>query len=178
MNLTKIFETQAALDAHINAKHPVQDGENRLSKKILALMVELAECANEWRKFKFWSTDQEPRDYCMQCHYSGTPHTCKNPLLEEYVDCLHFIVSIGLELEVNHEELFIPIFPEPNGIDLFISVMYEVAELDLKRTETLYKYTFSRFMDLGAFLGFTTEQIEEAYYSKNEINHERQESNY
>lgn len=39
MNLQKLFEAQAVLDADIEKHHPVQDGEDRLSKKILALLV-------------------------------------------------------------------------------------------------------------------------------------------
>ena len=50
MNLEKLFETQQALEEHINAQHPLQEGEDRLSEKILALQVELGECANEWKK--------------------------------------------------------------------------------------------------------------------------------
>lgn len=178
MDFRKIFETQAELDLHINDKHPVQENEDRITKKILSLLVELGECANEWRRFKFWSTDQEPRDYCMQCRYSNSPHECKNPMLEEYVDCLHFIVSIGLELKVDPDNLFIPIFAEENGIDSFISVMHEVANIDLLRAKTQYEFTFSRFMELGCILGLTTEEIEKAYYSKNKINHVRQDNNY
>ncbi|MEK4091705.1 dUTP diphosphatase [Viridibacillus sp. FSL H8-0110] len=48
MNLTKLFEAQRELDLYIDQQHPVQPGEDRLSKKILALLVELGECANEW----------------------------------------------------------------------------------------------------------------------------------
>lgn len=200
MNITKIFETQRALDAHINAKHPVYEGENRLSKKVLALLVELSECANEWRKFKFWSNDQEPRNKSVACHNckgkgkfatdlwnskhepclhcEGTGLQQKNPLLEEYVDCLHLIVSIGIELNINPNELFVSTAKQDDDIDLFISLYHDISQLDLKCKGTHYKYTFVRFSELGACLGFTKFEIESAYYSKNKTNHERQESNY
>ncbi|MBM7607553.1 dimeric dUTPase (all-alpha-NTP-PPase superfamily) [Lysinibacillus composti] len=87
MNLTKLFEIQAGLDYHITKEHPEQNDENRLSKKVLALQVELGECANEWRGFKFWSNDQVARE---------------NLLLEEYVDCLHFLLSIGNTLNFRY----------------------------------------------------------------------------
>jgi len=61
MNLQNLFELQKQLDEHIEKKHPRKEGEDRLSKKILALQVELGELSNEWRGFKFWSNDQEPR---------------------------------------------------------------------------------------------------------------------
>lgn len=40
------------------------------------------------------------------------------------------------------------------------------------------KYTFVRFLELGLELGFTFAQIENAYYAKNRINHERQDNGY
>lgn len=58
MNLQNLFELQKQLDEHIYEDHPVQDGEDRLAKKILALQVELGELANEWRGFKFWSNNR------------------------------------------------------------------------------------------------------------------------
>ncbi|MEG0381369.1 MAG: dUTP diphosphatase [Kurthia sp.] len=183
MNITKIFETQRTLDAHINENHPVQEGEDRFSKKVLALLTELSECENEWRGFKFWSNNQEPRVKtksicgCLMCEHHSIPNN-KNPLLEEYVDCLHFIVSIGIDLNVNHEDLFVPSVTQENAVDIFISLHYEFAQIDLLRNVTHYIYSFAVFMELGICLGFSNEQIETAYYSKNKINHARQENNY
>src|SRR5690606_9793852 len=150
MNLSKLFEIQRNLDDHIEREHPRQPGEERLAKKILALQVELGELANEWRGFKFWSKDQEPRikDYkqtkCKWCNGSGDDGTgvcpdCKssgdvykeyNPLLEEYVDCLHFILSIGLEIGVCPDELDEePIFCA-DVIEQFIDLFYDVSRLE------------------------------------------------
>src|SRR5690554_5668076 len=124
MRLKKLFDIQRKLDERIVEKHGLQ-GEDLLDKKILALQVELGELANEWRVFKFWSDDQEPRttSKCRKClgegkgyffgrRWTGNKETCitcggtginenENPLLEEYVDCLHFILSIGLERKVD-----------------------------------------------------------------------------
>src|SRR5690606_12185173 len=126
MNLAKLFEMQKELDDRILAEHPIQEGEVRLAKKILALLVELGELANEARFFKFWSHDQEPRtevkipcrfcgghgegyfaghkwtgkkEKCISCNGTGI-EGLKNPLLEEYVDGLHFLFSIGLDENV------------------------------------------------------------------------------
>lgn len=180
MDIKKIFETQEQLDAHIIKNHPVQPGEDRVSKKVLALLTELSECAQEWRQFKFWSNDQAPRNYCMKCRITETPHECKNPLLEEYVDCLHFIISIGIELNINADDLlFPPSAPKDNVQDLFISLHQDIAHIDLSRKKNHhYQYTFIRFMELGMQLGFTLTQIEDAYYAKNQINHERQDNGY
>ncbi|MFC7364514.1 MULTISPECIES: dUTP diphosphatase [Bhargavaea] len=60
MNLTKLFEAQKALDERITKEKGLH-GQDLLHKKILAFNAELMECANEWRGFKYWSEDQEPR---------------------------------------------------------------------------------------------------------------------
>ena len=204
MNITKLFEAQAKLDARILEQHPIKDGEDRLANKILALQVELGELANEWRGFKFWSTNNKPRttlvceicrgagDYfytfenaeiktnkvpCMLCKGTGT-QTGINPLKEEFVDCLHFIISIGLELGVQPKELLIAPSTENISSEMFLSIMNDVLTLDLRRTESHYQYTFARITELGLALGFTPNDIEQAYYSKNKINHQRQENNY
>src|SRR6185312_3767022 len=91
MNLIKLFETQSKLDARIVEEKSLQ-GRDMLPEKILALLVELGELANEWRGFKFWSNKQSP------AIRPSNPIEHGNPMLEEYVDCLHFILSIGLEL--------------------------------------------------------------------------------
>lgn len=66
MNLQKLFQMQKELDEHIDKEHPPKPGEDRLEKKILALQVELGECANKWRGFKYWSHDQKPITKAME----------------------------------------------------------------------------------------------------------------
>lgn len=71
MNLTKLFEMQRELDARI-VKEKGLEGKDLLPQKILALQVELGECANEWRGFKFWSNRQTPKLYPLEeCSYCG-----------------------------------------------------------------------------------------------------------
>lgn len=187
MNLQKLFDMQAKLDADITAHHPVQEGENRLEKKVLALLVELGECANEWRGFKFWSNDQEPRNYCKKCAMTETQHECKNPLLEEYVDCLHFILSIGNDVygELAAEQIteilvYAKIMDEflDAGVTFIVlnSYLIDLIQKEFKYQD--YKDFITIFLNLGLLLGFTWEQIEQAYYDKNKVNFERQEQGY
>lgn len=221
MNLTKLFKTQAALDEHIMQEHPELRGKNNLDWKLLALQVELGECANEWRGFKKWSKDQEPRVYvpnpkdpCEKCNGKGYFDThkrlkdwifCKNcdgcgchfynPLLEEYVDCLHFILSIGLEIEctpgICGEALTVP---NSDITNQFLRLMEEAfkiqhnlrfkdmhkdkSALALNTAFSNYLRMLGIFRGLGEMLGFTWEQVEEAYYAKNKVNHERQNAGY
>ena len=81
MNLQNLFVMQEKLDNHIMEEHNLY-GKTLFSEKLLALQVEIAELANETRCFKFWS-NKGP--------------SSKETILEEYVDCLHFILTIGLE---------------------------------------------------------------------------------
>ncbi|CDQ39527.1 dUTP diphosphatase [Virgibacillus salexigens] len=184
MNLNKLFEIQKELDTKIVNEHSLQD-QDLLPKKILALQVELGELANEWRGFKFWSKDQEPRNF-------WTPRLpeADSPLLEEYVDCLHFILSIGLELGytsvlVNKQiKLHLSLsvgYEEVNNITIskqFSDVFYSISELEDTQGLDEYVTTFAEFISLGEMLGFSTEQIEQAYLDKNKVNHERQANGY
>jgi len=169
LNLAKLFEMQRQLDERIEREHPRQEGEDRLAKKILALLVELGELANEARFFKYWSHDQKPRivvrewklyedtikEYGDSTHrrYEGVVRpVLRQPLLEEYVDCLHFILSIGTDLY--------------NGL-------YHDGNFKFD-----YEFLLLQFIHLGEMLGFTWSEIEQAYLEKNQVNHRRQDSNY
>jgi len=221
MNLTKLFETQAALDEHIMQEHPELRGQNNLDWKLLALQVELGECANEWRGFKKWSKDQEPRTKlytwingigkCVESkndprmvagNLELNAFRIKNPLLEEYVDCLHFILSIGLEdftyshlgetftvpvrLELTND--FGGVIKHHNVTTQFVYLFNQIGHLSdcvlecefayADEAVGQYKQTWQMFVGLGEMLGFTWEQVEEAYYAKNKVNHARQESGY
>ena len=212
MSISKLFEVQRKLDERI-AREKGLEGQNLLDKKILALQVELGELANEWRGFKYWSNDQEPRttakcetcdglgndiyftgsydngnlqecsEPCEYCDGTGDDDS-KNPLLEEYVDCLHFILSIGLELgytfstvakwrSSNVNEQF-------NDIFHAIATLYESIKADWEDEERqdCFSELAKGFLGLGGMLGFTPEQIESAYYEKNAENHRRQEVGY
>lgn len=212
MNLNELFRIQRELDEAIVKKKGLE-GKNLLQERILALQVELGECANEWRGFKFWSKDQEPRtsaeilcrtcagtgydrydlpngrfDYdtpCPTCY--GTRKEIRNLLLEEYVDCLHFILSIGLELNMPIVNIWIDSdYTEEDTTATFnklfscISEIVETADygehVDLVE---IYEITFNLFVGLGEkLLGFSWDEIEAAYLVKNEVNHARQETGY
>lgn len=189
MNLQNLFELQKQLDEHIEQEHPLKEGENRFAKKILALQVELGELANCWRGFKFWSNDQKPRTKtpiyqdCKTCNGVGyhthkneiTTEDCmdcegegqfivgyKNPLLEEYVDCLHFILSVGLEL--GFEKQTAHSFKNGNSIlGQFHSIYSELSSLYYHRQMYNYQRTLNLIIGLGELLGFTWEQVEQAY---------------
>ncbi|OQP07578.1 MULTISPECIES: dUTP diphosphatase [Geobacillus] len=180
MKLQKLFEAQRELDEHIDKIHPRE--KTRLEEKILALQTELGEIANEWRQFKFWSNDREPRT---------------ERLLEEYVDGLHFVLSIGLEeserygqsvpIRLGLPNELTPICYETT-IQQFNYLFFEIGRLYDSVTlhevtadtevEEAYENIVRMFIGLGEKLGFTEKEIVEAYMRKNMINHERQKNGY
>ena len=186
MNLNELFEIQAELDNRIVEEHNLQ-GVDLLDKKILALQVELGELANEWRGYKFWSKDQEARTEvtdrntdCGECFYNNVG---KNPLLEEYVDCLHFYLSIGNDLIINTKYEFAPSYVSRvitllGLINRYTSEMWWEHHDKTGNAFIKWLFGFQHFLRLGEVLGFAWEEIEEAYLEKNKINHERQANGY
>ncbi|MED0758757.1 dUTP diphosphatase [Aneurinibacillus thermoaerophilus] len=188
MDLAKLFQLQRQLDEHIEREHPRQEGEDRLAKKILALLVELGELANEARFFKYWSNDQEPRIGIPSVHYDEklghdvVEYVGPNPLLEEYADGLHFVLSIGVELKL-YEYTNVDSIRSTNLIEQFMSIIYWLHQLHWSiefKGNCIYEYNVlcAYFFGLGEMLGFSWQEIEEAYMQKNAENHSRQERGY
>jgi len=175
INLAELFETQKLLDNRIVDEHNLH-GQDLLPQKILALQVELGELANEWRGFKFWSKDQEPRT--KEVLEWGNPQKYKNPLLEEFSDCLHFILSIGNDLELNIELYTILPIEHKTILDQFSRTYYVISDLEHDPSQEELIAVLQYFLGLGEMLGFTPEQIEQSYYQKNAINHTRQDNSY
>ena len=178
MNLTKLFDAQRVLANRIVEEHPELKGQDNLPWKILAFQVEVGELANEWRGFKMWSHDRKPRtkNGCFVVVDGKVKE--QNPLLEEYVDCLHFLLDIGLEMK--YEKLVKTINPIKNDniINQFIFINTKAGTLLTYRALSNYIHILQNLIGLGEMLGFTWEEIEAAYFEKNKINHERQQNKY
>lgn len=209
MDFEKLFKAQKELDSRIEKGKSLTWTE-KITYKFLALRVELGELANEWRGFKYWSENRNPRTKCPECkgtgycHYFGFADPLQpcdycngypekvNPLLEEYVDCLHFILGIGNDLEFNNPFRPGTIIPAETAVAfnslfrIISTLQYSVERSRDYGVDSVYRYAaFSdyetllfTFIELGKQLGFNWKQVEEAYYIKNEINHERQSNGY
>jgi dimeric dUTPase (all-alpha-NTP-PPase superfamily) len=162
LNMAELFETQRKLDKRIVETHHLEE-KSFVSEKILALLVELGELANETRCFKFWSL-KGPSD--------------RPVILEEYVDGLHFILSIGIDFNYETVELK-PYSSETLTLtNRFLTVFSKIDTFNHDQTVQNYKDVFESFLLLGYQLGFSNEDIVQAYARKNVINHERQEQGY
>jgi dimeric dUTPase (all-alpha-NTP-PPase superfamily) len=163
VDLQRLYSMQKMLDERIETQHGLQD-ENLVEKKMLALFVEIGELANETRCFKFWSLK---------------PPAPLEKVLEEYVDGLHFILSLGIELNFGDDVDKMKKETENYSlVEQFLRVFQAVNEFQQTKSLEAYKHLFTNYLQLGEHLGFTNEQIEQAYIKKNEVNHERQNQNY
>ncbi|KAA0941596.1 dUTPase [Sporosarcina sp. ANT_H38] len=128
---------------------------------------------------------------CEDCDGTGKLGET-NPILEEFVDCIHFFISIAIELKINPADFIVDDdYTQPTATQTFNRVFSTASSLDVLMDpetaasisledlqETLHE-AFSCFIGLGEkFLGFTWDQVEAAYYAKNEINHVRQAEGY
>ncbi|MEV2911136.1 dUTP diphosphatase, partial [Paenibacillus larvae] len=113
MNIEKMFEMQKELDMRIIKEHGLE-GQDLLPNTVLALQVEIAELANEWRGFKHWSNNREPGN-----------------TLEEYVDCLHLFLSIARQLNLPEDDFCITDEVERSGTTvLFIELLKNVGMIN------------------------------------------------
>ena len=161
MEIIELYNIQKELDKKIMTEHQLE-GRNVVPEKILALQVELGELANETRCFKYWSK-KGPSEGKV--------------ILEEYVDCLHFILSIGLEKQYTDVEIEFN-RDEETSTRLFIKVFGDISNLYDNPSKENYLILWKNFILLGNTLGFTWEEVISAYLKKNEINHQRQLQGY
>ncbi|WLR46066.1 dUTP diphosphatase [Halobacillus litoralis] len=160
MNWERLYEMQRKLDQYIEEQHEIKEGQ-KIEEKVLALLVELGELANETRCFKFWST-KGPSE--------------KSVILEEYVDGVHFLLSLGLDLGYRHSST--SLVESDSQTAAFLSVYSSIEDLRLKQNESSYVKAFYDYLVLGLALGITEKELIEAYERKNAINFERQDEGY
>ncbi|MBW4838620.1 MAG: dUTP diphosphatase [Paenibacillaceae bacterium] len=192
LTLEQMYEMQKELDAKIIREKGLE-GQDLLPNTVLALQVEICELANEWRGFKHWSNDREPRYEKKTIAFAnpgGPFEHVTYPLLEEYVDCLHFFLSIAQQLNLEAEDLYLPddvlenqtnlVFTELlNNVGLINAKYFLINPHEAGDQVRCFQQALYIFYLLGEQrLGFTFNQIAEAYAAKNAVNHERQVNGY
>ncbi|ENH96710.1 hypothetical protein J416_09439 [Gracilibacillus halophilus YIM-C55.5] len=170
MNIHQLMDAQQELDRHIEKEQGI-NGKDYQDEKILALQVEVGELANEWRGFKFWSRDREPRTKKMD-ELKGY----KNPLLEEYADGLSFILSIGNDLKIRPKT--INYIHEKSITKQFNRLFTKIGDFYEFETRGNYYSILRLYLALGEMLGYSLMDIEKAYLEKNKTNHYRQDTGY
>lgn len=160
-NFHNFFLLQKELDSEIASTHNVTY-ETTFNKRVLALLVELGEFANETRAFKYWSFK------------APSP---KEIILDEYADALHFFLSLGLAIGI--EDFSYSLSDKKDDLSNHILEVYEeVITFNNKRDKDSYFKAFSSFLSLLPSLGYDFKDMEEAYNQKMAINHQRVENHY
>lgn len=163
MDFQKLFIMQKGLDEHIETKHELLE-ENLFERKVLALLVELGELANETRCFKFWSIK---------------PSSPQEIVLEEYVDGVHFILSLGIECGFEQElDYSASVKNKESLTEQFLFEFELISRFRASKSLEDYIQLFQAYIHLGELLGFNSRDIEKAYIDKNEVNYERQKQGY
>lgn len=159
--LKELLEMQKALDDAFMKSNGLVYDEQIADNMRVALIVEVGELMNEFpTKFKHWKK---------------TAIDNREKGLIEFVDCLHFVLSLFnyekpafstcLEYDRNNEL--------KNGNDSLYENLSLITSVDYQ-SETKILYLF----ELGNYLGFTWEEIYQAYKAKNEVNYERIKNGY
>lgn len=154
MDLKKLFKIQKEFNDTIVFEHNLEK-EDLKNKTFLALLSELGELSRQTRCFSYWSDETELN---------------KAKILDEYVDCLHFILTLGLDngykkVNINHKEDI-----SVDLSQLFINLYVGINELVICASLDSYEELFQDFIALGKRLGFTKEEIFEGYINKNREN--------
>ena len=160
MNLNSLFEKQKKLDEYIYEKNNVT-AKKVFEKKIVALLVELGELANELQFFKYWKE-----------HINIDSQRA----IEEYIDVIHFAIGLAVDLGIDeHEYIETP----PQDLNkLFIGITNLATIISISKNKEHVKSLINYVIALGYQLGLTEETVLAAYDKKNAVNYERQEEGY
>ncbi|VEU62835.1 dUTP diphosphatase [Mycoplasmopsis bovirhinis] len=166
MNLIQLFEMQKKLDEKIEKKHesisPNFSKKEITLQRTLALMVEASEFINEVQSFKYWKQNK---------------NISKTKVLEEFVDLLHFFISLSYQNDVPHT--LNPKINEYNDINLqFKELFINISEILKQPNKENIQISFEIALGCFEMLGYNYNELFEAYFFKNQKNYKRLYSNY
>lgn len=161
MDFKKLFRLQKDLDMQIIEEHNLKD-EALLPQKSLGLQVQVGKLADETRCFKYWSNKSPAK---------------RDIVLEEYVHCLHFILSIGIDNKFDDINPTLTKY-NYNITEQFLDLYIDINDFVICPSLDHYITLFEDFLSLGKNLGFSGLEIENVYIHKNQFNHERISSNF
>ncbi len=159
--LKDLFLAQKELDLTIAKNHNITYQTTR-NKRIMALLVEIGELANTTRCFKFWSN-------------KGMEE--KDVVLDEFADGLHFFLSLGLDIHTSLD-VYEVVNPHRELTEQFLKVYNNINDFYNNPIDSSFINAFSSFLSLLPLLGYTWEDLKQAYYKKLDTNFVRQQTNY
>lgn len=178
--LVDLFEKQNKLDTYI--KETKVDREFNVNDIVNAFLIEAGEFLNEVRAFKYWSNKEMEYEKAY----------------EEFVDGLHFILSIGNHFwglekmaiisstlenrleNIEQGELNLYIDKKCDYKDRFVTRSIQLFTSSAYLNGTLEEYMdyVVSFIRLGFNVGMDIEMMIEEYNKKHETNYIRQRNGY
>jgi len=156
--LQMLYAKQAELENFIADKHGIAI-HDYLNEQQLAILVELAESANEWKGFKYWKLNK---------------NVDREKLLEETVDVLHLILARGIVL--GWQVATVKAYKTTSITMQYKSLIQKIATDE--ESQKTYALAFNMYIGLVEMLGFTWLEVEEAYAKKHQENIDRQNNDY
>ncbi|MPQ43403.1 dUTP diphosphatase [Clostridium tarantellae] len=151
MDLDKFFFHQEQLNKQLLIDKSLNNYKVT-ARKHLALQVRLSELANETKCFVYWNQNDIK--------------ISKQIVLEKYIECLSHILTIGIDKNYN---LCYSIKIKPNDYclsDQFLNLLIDINDLIISPSVDHYNTLFEDFLSLGITLGFSTNKLEEIFFSK------------
>ena len=145
----------------MNNKHGV-NYETTHKKRLLALIIEIGELANETRCFKYWSIKQTGE---------------KEKVLEEYIDCLFMTLYFSNITGISLDEEF-PSSLNGDIIDTFLSLNKFASSISVVPKKEEVKKILVELDHLAKLLNFTIEDLERVTKIKTKIIESRFNSEY
>ena len=194
MNFKKLQAMQAKLDDAILADKAPMTAEERFNKTLVALSVEIAEVANTVEHFKFWKDnkgkidrgrfsvihifqEEELVDVEYMEDSTGIQYHAweahRLTLIEEFSDCLHFLLSLANQCEDEIDVNLNWIAGEESSKEYYY-ITLQTALFEDSGVDGI----MATFLNYVKSLGITPQELEQAYYDKNKINYERLENGY
>lgn len=162
INFKNISDQQKILDQYILKKNNLINNQEIFNKKIIAVFVELSEFANELRFFKYWSKKEQSK---------------KEIILDEFVDIIHFLISIANDLKYDDWDLEIK--EENKEVEIiYLEIVNLILNLQKEADKKILKDIFIKLLQIGLYYDFKIKEIFNSYQLKNQINFARQDKNY
>lgn len=170
IQLAELLEMQQVLDLAIYKEHNIK--KYPLHNKRIALVTELGEMFNEIPSvFKYWKKTAEDN---------------RDKALEEYVDALHFALSLTnyyaedyLNMDTEELNYRFDYYRASLNSYGFIEPYSTAAEVSISLARIIGReMEFKKMAEIGGALGFYWEEIYNAYKEKNEINYQRLKEGY
>lgn len=161
INIKDLIILQKKLDNQIYLKHNI-DSKKIIHKKKLALIVELCEMINVNKCFKFWSLNK---------------NIDRLKLGDEFIDCLHFILSLSIDFKMENYEFEINEFIMDDN-QLTHHILELIENVNYIDDSIKCQKFIIKLLELSSTFGFSKEDIFIFYNNKNKENILRQKKDY